>query len=978
MPTNMKESGLETLITDYLVSHSGYEQGDNKDYNYEYAIDEGRLFRFLESTQPDLLDTKIMKSTQERQKFVHYLSEQIAKDGVAEVLRKGIRYYPAGHIDTFYQAPSAGSEKQRARYNKNIWSVTRQLRCNGTERGPIADLVIFVNGIPIITIELKNSITHQRTEDAVKQYKYTRNPNVPIFSFKRCLAHFALDDQSVKFCTKLEGEHSVFLPFNKGNNGGAGNPPSSDKGIKTDYMWKDILTKEKLTRIISYYAKVIKKKNVERQIFPRYHQLDCVEKLITDVRAHGVGKRYLIQHSAGSGKSNSIAWLAYRLTDLRESDGRPTLDSVIVVTDRVLLDKQISDTIKQFMQERNTVVRANRAGGLRRAIEEGRRIIITTVQKFPFILDEISSGLKGRKFAIIIDEAHEGESGRNAAQMNMALAPKTDYADVEDRINEIVEKRRMLSNASYFAFTATPKNKTEEIFGTPCEGPNGKEFRPFHVYTMKQAIQEGFILDVLKNYTTYKCYYDIVKNTEDDPEYNSKRAMKRLHKLVESNPRTIAKKAEIIVDHFLHTVIGGRKIGGKARAMVVTADIQRCIEYFRAIKNHLAAGKSKYKCIIAFSGRHKDKATNSELTSEGLNGFSDSLITEKFKEDEYRILVVADMFQIGFDEPLLHTMYVDKPLSGIMAVQTLSRLNRPCPGKNDTFVLDFANDPGVIKDAFSKFYTTTMLEGESDPNKLNEHMSAMDKLQVYTQEDIEAFVKKFFSDAPREELDYLIDTCVQEGYLTLEEEEQVQFKRTARAFVRTYGYLSLIMDVSECSKQWEKLSIFLNYLIPKLPYPADDDPGTDIGEIVDLNRFRVEKKETAAIHAEEGKGILEPPTIGTKPPDNKKMKVSEMVAEFNDKNGCSDWTDADKVGRKLDALPEMVMRDPTYVNAMKNSDMENARKELEVVILNIILSDESPDIDLLKRYLDNRKFKEFVINTIFDLTYKAFPKTARL
>lgn len=547
--TNTKENGLETLIVNWLVEHNGYEEGSNADYNKEYAIDKTRLFRFLEKTQPEQFELLgLNASEQKKRAFLNRLQSELAKRGIIDVLRNGIKVYPADVI-LFYLTPSENNRKAKEQFAQNIFSVTRQLRYSSDANKLALDLCIFINGLPVITFELKNQLTKQNTNDAVEQYKTDRDPRELLFSFKRCMVHFAVDDAQIKFCTKLAGKDSWFLPFNKGYNDGAGNPPNPN-GIMTDYLWKDILTKEKLTLIIENYAQVVvdtdpdTKKKKEKQIFPRYHQLDVVTKLLADVKEHGVGKRYLIQHSAGSGKSNSIAWLAHQLIGL-EQDGHPMLDSVIVVTDRKILDKQIRNTIKQFMQVSNTVVWAEHSGELRKAITDGKRIIITTVEKFPYIVSEIGPEHKNNHFAIIIDEAHSGQSGRNAAQMNLALSGRAsdDVRDNEDKINIMMEGRKLLSNASYFAFTATPKNKTLETFGVAYEEAGEIKHKPFHVYTMKQAIQEGFILDVLKNYTVIDSYYKLIKTVEDDPMFDKKRAQKKLRSFVEGNSFTIAKKS---------------------------------------------------------------------------------------------------------------------------------------------------------------------------------------------------------------------------------------------------------------------------------------------------------------------------------------------------------------------------------------------------------------------------------------------------
>lgn len=516
--TNVKESGLESLLVNWLVNHNGYEQGQNRDYNTEYALDTTRLFRFLKNTQPDAVKKRQLETNpQKTAQFLARVRDEITKRGIVDVLRKGIKAYPASLI-MFYMTPSVNNPAAAALYAKNIFSVTRQLHFSPDATKLSLDLCIFVNGLPVITFELKNQLTKQNVDDAVYQYQHARSPKELLFQFTRCMVHFAVDDAQVKFCTRLQGKESWFLPFNKGYKDGAGNPPNPD-GLMTDYLWKQVLTKDMLSRIIENYATLVEEKDEEtgktryKQIFPRYHQLTAVESLLADVKKNGVGNRYLIQHSAGSGKSNSIAWLAHQLTGLEDAQGNLLVDSVIVVTDRVVLDKQIRDTIKQFAQVGNIVAWAEHSGDLRKAIEDGRRIIITTIEKFPYVLPEIGEDHKDRHFAIIIDEAHSSQNGKAAGTMNMTLSAIMSDPDMdnEDKINAMCEGKKLLTNASYFAFTATPKNKTLETFGTAYEDAGVIKHRPFHVYTMKQAIQEGFILDVLKYYTPIDSYYRLKK-----------------------------------------------------------------------------------------------------------------------------------------------------------------------------------------------------------------------------------------------------------------------------------------------------------------------------------------------------------------------------------------------------------------------------------------------------------------------------------
>ncbi|NPV06324.1 MAG: type I restriction endonuclease subunit R, partial [Syntrophaceae bacterium] len=801
-------------------------------------------------------------------------------------------------------------------YEQNRFTVTRQLRYSRDETQRALDLVLFINGLPVFTFELKNRLAKQTVHDAIEQYRRDRNPREKLFELGRCVAHFAVDDNEVWFCTHLAGKASWFLPFNKGWNDGAGNPPNP-QGLKTDYLWREILTRESLTDILENYAQLVDEKDLKtgkkrrRQIFPRYHQLDVVRKLLADAAAHGVGRRYLIQHSAGSGKSNSIAWLAHQLIGLAK-DGRPVFDSIIVVTDRRILDQQIRDTVKQFAQVSATVGHAEHSGDLRRFIESGKKIIVTTLQKFPFILDEIGNEHRGRRFAIIIDEAHSSQGGRTSAKMSMALSEagaEDEDETFEDQINRLMEARKLLPNASYFAFTATPKNKTLEMFGEPDPQPDGTvKHRPFHSYTMKQAIQEGFILDVLAHYTPVKSYYKLIKTIEDDPEFDVKKAQKKLRRFVENHEYAIRLKAEIMVDHFHEQVIAKGKIGGQARAMVVTGSIERAIQYFHAFKAYLAERKSPYRAIVAFSGEHE--YGGQQVTEASLNGFPSNQIADKIREDPYRFLICADKFQTGYDEPLLHTMYVDKVLSGVKAVQTLSRLNRAHPQKHDTFVLDFVNDPETIRKAFEPYYRTTILADETDPNKLHDLKAALDGYQVYAPEQVDELVRLYLSGADRDQLDPILDACVATYMEHLDEDGQVDFKGKAKAFLRTYNFLSSILPYTNA--EWEKLSIFLEFLVPKLPAPKEEDLSKGILEAVDMDSYRVEKQASMRIALPDADAEIEPvPTVGGgHKPEPELDRLSNIIKAFNDQFGNIPWTDADRV-RKLitEEIPARVAAD---------------------------------------------------------------------
>ena len=980
-PTDTSEKGLESIIVASLVEDAGYVQGDPQDYDREHAVDSSKLLQFLASTQPDGYKALgIDEEGPKRTQFLHRLQGEIAKRGVVDVLRGGVKHGPA-HVELFYGTPTPGNVKAAERFAANIFSVTRQLRYSRVETALALDMAVFINGLPIATFELKNKLTKQTVLDAVQQYQRDRDPKELLFQFGRCVVHFAVDDHEVRFCTHLKGKGSWFLPFDKGYNDGAGNPPNPH-GLATDYLWKETLSKEGLTDILENYAQVVEEKDEKtgkkryKQIFPRYHQLKVVRMLLANAAESGIGRRYLIQHSAGSGKSNSIAWLAHQLVGL-EHESKALFDSVIVVTDRRVLDKQIRDTIKQFAQVSATVGHAEHSGDLRRFLKAGKKIIITTVQKFPFILDEIGDEHRKSKFAIIIDEAHSSQGGKTTAAMNMAVAEKPgeykaewDELDAEDKINKIMEGRKMVTNASYFAFTATPKNKTLEIFGEPDPQPDGTvKHHPFHSYTMKQAIQEGFILDVLKNYTPVESYYRLAKTVEDDPLFDANKAQKKLRRYVESHEHAIREKAEIMVDHFHAQVIGHRKIGGQARAMVITNGIVRAIQYFHAFKDYLKERKSPYEPIVAFSGEHE--YGGKKVTEATLNGFPSSQIPDKVQQDPYRFLIVADKFQTGYDEPLLHTMYVDKALSSIKAVQTLSRLNRAHPQKHDTFVLDFYNDSETIQKSFEPYYRTTILSDETDPNKLHDLKSDLDGYQVYSQVQIDDLVRLYLNGADRDKLDPILDACVATYNADLDEDGQVDFKGKAKAFVRTYGFLASILTYSNAD--WEKLSIFLNFLIPKLPAPKEEDLSRGILEAIDMDSYRVEVKTSLKIGLADQDAEVGPvPTSGGgRKPEPELDQLSNIIKAFNDQFGNIEWKDGDKIRKVIaEEIPAKVAADAAYQNAMKNNDKKTARIEHDAALQRVMIDLLSDHTELFKQFSDNPSFKKWLGDTIFGVTYQ--------
>ena len=995
MSTDTSERGLERLICSALSGHpceppasgavaepsagyggGGWSCGNPHDYDREYCVDLVQLSGFLRATQPEAAESlSLDEDGPTRRKFLARLQGEITKRGTIDVLRHGVRH-GAHELDLFYGTPSAGNVQAQERFEQNRFTVTRQLRYSRDETQRALDVVLFINGLPIFTFELKNNLTKQTAADAVWQYKKDRNPRETLFEFGRCIAHFAVDESEVQFCTHHTGKTSWFLPFNRGWNDGAGNPPNPN-GLKTDYLWSEVLTRESLTNILENYAQVVETKDErtgrkkKSQVWPRYHQIDAVRRLLADAGGRGVGRRYLIQHSAGSGKSNSIAWLAHQLIGL-ETDGAPVFESIIVVTDRRILDKQIRDTIRQYAQVGATVGHAERSGDLRRFIETGKKIIISTVQKFPFILDEIGDEQRERGFAIIIDEAHSSQGGRTAAAMSQALSAsgaKDEEETFEDQINRVMESRRLLPNASYFAFTATPKNKTLEIFGDPDPQPDGTvKHRAFHTYTMKQAIQEGFILDVLAHYTPVASFYKLTKTVEDDPEFDSKKAQKKLRRFVEGHDHAIRLKAEIMVDHFHDQVLAQGKIGGAARAMVVTNGIERAIQYYQAIGAYLTERKSRYKAIVAFSGEQEFGGVR--VSEANLNGFPSGKIAERIQDDPYRFLVCADKFQTGYDEPLLHTMYVDKTLSGIQAVQTLSRLNRARQKKHDVFVLDFFNDADTIRDAFADFYRATILADETDPDKLHDLQAEIDGAQVYSPEQVDTFVRRFHEGVERDQLDPLLDACVAVYLRELDEDGQVAFKGKAKAFMRTYAFLSAILPYTNAA--WETRSIFLNFLIPKLPAPKEEDLSKGILEAIDMDSYRVEKQAMQKIMlADEDAEIGPIPTEeGGGRPEPELDRLSNIIATFNDLFGDIAWQDKDRVRRLItEEIPSRVAVDTAFRNARENSDRENARIEHDRALVRVMTSVMKDDTELFRQFSDNESFKRWMSDTVFGLSY---------
>jgi type I restriction enzyme R subunit len=966
-------------------SNNKYYIGFNSDFNKEYAIDEKRFWSFLESTQEEELE-KLKRDPQYKLKIIQRLDKMIKKYGVLKILKKGLDVEDA-HFTLFYIAPLASSgEEIKKRFNSNQFSVTRQVTYSTANPLLELDMVIFINGLPIITIELKNNSKDNYGQTAkyhgIKQYKEDRDPKEPLLNFARCLVHFTFDTNEAYMTTKLDGAKTFFLPFNKGNNHGAGNPPNPN-GHKTAYIWEEVLSKKSLANIIQHFVRLDGKESDKLSsrtlFFPRYHQLDVVRKLIDDVSTNGVGKTYLIQHSAGSGKSNSITWSAYQLIEaypakegVNGSKGMdyPLFDSVIVVTDRKILDKQLRENIKSFSEVKNIVAPAYSSSELKSNLESGKKVIITTIQKFPFIVDGISD-LSDKRFAVIIDEAHSSQSGTAHSKMNEAMGKKEydEELDVQDIVLEIMKSRKMKGNASYLAFTATPKNTTLEKFGTKQEDGS---YIPFHLYSMKQAIEEGFILDVLSNYTTYKSYYEIAKSIEDNPLFETAKAQKKLRSFVEKNPSTIATKVEIMLDHFVNNVVKTKKLKGKAKGMVVTANIETAIAYYQAIAKKLDELGNPFKAIIAFSGKKEVKGI--EYTEDSINGFASKDISEKFDTDEYRLLIVANKFLTGFDQPKLCAMYVDKKLQGVLAVQALSRLNRSAPkyGKKteDLFVLDFFNKVEDIKASFDPFYTSTSLKEETDINVLHELKSTLDDTGIYEQSEVEEFFEKYFSGAQASELSIIIDVAAQRfnQELELEDEEKADYKIKAKQFVKIYAQMASIMPYEIIA--WEKLFWFLKFLIPKMIIKdKNQDKLDELLDAVDLSTYGLERvKLSAKIGLDDSATELEPQNPnprGAHGGDSEKDPLDEIIKHFNEK-WFHGWeaTPEEQKAKFIHIMDKVKTHNDYESKYEKNYDEFTRKLALEKMISEVMNKERRKELELYKLFAGDEAFRVGLVENL--------------
>lgn len=955
----------------------GYRRRQMEDYNRALCLLPRDVLDFVLATQPKEWQKLAQHyGSSVREQFVRRLATEIERRGALDVLRNGIKDSGCKFRLAYFRPASGLNEETRRLYLANIFSVVRQLRYS-TKNENSLDLVLFLNGIPIFTAELKNPLNGQDVQDAIRQYKTDRDPREPLFAYGRCLAHFAVDPDLVYVTTHLEGQRTRFLPFNKGKFGGAGNPPvpPTQKGYATAYLWEEIWARDSVLDLVRQFIHEVEEEDERGRktgrrflIFPRYQQLDCVRRLIADARAHGTGQRYLIQHSAGSGKSYTIAWLAHQLSTLHDANDQRVFDSIVVITDRRVLDRQLQTTMRQFEQTLGVVENIDTTSRqLKEALESGKTIIVTTLQKFPVIAGQIGE-LPGRRFAVIVDEAHSSQTGESTKSLKATLAVKdleaaeaeeaeaaTPEEELENAVLAEMEKRGRLPNVSMFAFTATPKPKTLELFGT--KRPDGK-FVPFHLYSMRQAIEEGFILDVLANYTTYKAYWRLLKKIEDDPRYDRHKAQYLLKSFVELHPHAIGEKVKIMVEHFAAQV--QHEIGGKAKAMIVTRSRLHAVRYKLALDRYLAERGLPFKALVAFSGTVKDGGK--DYTEANMNGFPDAQTAKTFERPEYRFLVVANKFQTGFDQPLLHTMYVDKKLGGVNAVQTLSRLNRTHPEKKSTMVLDFANEADEIKAAFEPYYESTILSEATDPNRLYEMEHRLAAFAVYTAADVEAFVKAYFDPKATQDRLYAVLDPLVDRFRGLSQEERADFRGLLNDYVRLYAFLAQVLTFKDADL--EKLYAFARYLRRLLPPDREALPH-EVQQNIDMESYRIQQTGSGKIALERKTGVLDPAGTQTPygPTPEELEPLSRIIAGLNERFGLNLGPEhrvtISQMMQKLD-------KDAALDAAARVNTWENVRLTFDQKVEQVIQEIVDSNFELYKRITDDRAFGEMVKNFLFD------------
>ena len=982
------EKAFEEAIESHLLKNGGYTKGNPDDFNRELALDTKTIFAFLDETQPEAWEkSHSIHGSDIESKLLQRLTKELDNRGTLDVLRNGFIDYGVRYKMAYFKPASGLNPETEKLYKLNRLTVTRQLKYSQKSEKSL-DMLLGLNGLPVSTVELKSQFTGQDVTNAKRQFMVDRDPKELLFQFKiRALVHFAVDPDEVYMTTKLEGLKTKYLPFNLGYNKGAGNPPNPE-GYKTSYLWEYVWEKDSWMDILSRFlhlqvdeykfeGKIFKQESL---LFPRYHQLDVVRKLEEDARANGAGKNYLIEHSAGSGKSNSIAWLTYRLSSLHNKDDKRVFDSVIVVTDRLVLDQQLQNTIYQFEHKQGVVQRIDKdSNQLATSIKSGTNIIITTLQKFPFVLEKIEK-LQARKYAVIVDEAHSSQSGEAARKLkevltmgNLEDAAKKDLEitaiepDTEDEIRRTMLSRGQHKNLSFFAFTATPKAKTLEVFGVK-DTITGKPV-PFHLYSMRQAIEEGFIIDVLKHYTTYKTFFKISKQIEDDPKINKKKATRAIARFVSLHPHNLAQKTEVIVEHFRQVTM--KKIGGKAKAMVVTASRPHVIRYKQEFDRYIKdKGYNEIRTIVAFSAFRDEFGILH--TESDINDFGEKELPEKFNSMEYQLLLVADKYQTGFDQPLLHTMYVDKKLSGVKAVQTLSRLNRIYPGKEDTFILDFVNDTQEILDSFQPYYEQTTLIETTNPNQLYDLKSKLEASQIFWQSEIDAFCNVFFKKTgsytgkESAQLNAHIDPAVDRYKAIGKEEVKEDFKHTLTVYLRLYSFLSQIIPFQDA--ELEKFYAYGRLLLNKLPKKGISEK-LKLNDEVALEYYRLQKISEGSIILEKGGEYkLKPPTeVGTKKEKEELAALSEIINVFNERFG-KPITDADKLF--FDQIEEELVSDETLSKQAKTNTIDNFKYGFQDVFINKLIDRMEQNKDIFAKIMDDKVVADVVKDYMLKKVYK--------
>ncbi|MEQ3680869.1 type I restriction endonuclease [Alcanivorax sp.] len=1000
-----KEIDFENAIEQALITQGGYEKGDAAGFDAETALFPAEVVRFVQNTQPKIWERlNNLDASKAESMLLDALTKELAAKGALTVLREGFKCVGKS-VKLAYFAPNTSIDSGSAeRYATNKLTVIRQVH---TQTGAIPDMVLAVNGLPVATLELKNamSATGWTVENAKRQYRFERNPKDPLFAFKnRCLVHFAVDTEQVFMTTHLEGKNTFFLPFNRGFNHGAGNPPV-EGDVRTAYLWREVLARDSLMDILARFLhlqveektlvteKGIKRHRKETLIFPRYHQLDAVRSLTQHAKAKGSGHNYLVQHSAGSGKSNSIAWLAHRLSSLHDANNEKVFHSVVVITDRRVLDQQLQNTIFQFEHKLGVVQKIDEnTQQLAKALADGVPIIISTIQKFPFIsqairtLEQQGKGIaistEGKRFAVIVDEAHSSQSGETAMELRKILnkdgiesAIAEQLLDMEDeRLSDEAKKelireqlkRAKQPNLSFFAFTATPKFKTMAVFNEP--GPNGEA--PFHHYSMRQAIEEGFIHDVLEHYTCYKRYYKLIQKVEDDPEVPRRKAARALARFVSFHDYEIAQKVEVIVEHF--RTHSRHKIGGRAKAMVVTSSREHAVRYKLGFDKYIKAkGYTDVRSLVAFSGEIALKEyADKTFTEVGMNeGIKESELPEKFNTEEYQVLLVAEKYQTGFDQPLLHSMYVDKKLSGIQAVQTLSRLNRTARGKTDTFVLDFVNEPEDIYKAFKPYYEVTTKEEDTDPQQLNTLAHTLSTWQIFTEGEVSAWCEIWFRNrlnptgGEHKKLNSLIDLAV-ERFKKLSEEDQALFKGQLVSFRNLYGFVAQIIPYQDSDH--EKLYTYARFLLTKLPYTADTRT-VQVDDEVELKYYRLQKISEGAIDLKVGEpeALYGPTEVGTGQAEEE-VQLSTLVDKLNERFG-TEFTPADQLF--FDQVKETAVANEQLRQAVMANSLENFEPVFNKQLENLFVERMDGNEDIFIRLMNDESFRNIASQYLMRAVY---------